>query len=78
MTPKTNWSNIENDHVKPICMFDICKDEKLGEAFCWKNTQPLLKDFHQQKGIKNNFLDYPLQFIKTYHLIKLNDQVRRK
>ena len=26
MTPEMNWSNIEIDHVKPICMFDISKD----------------------------------------------------
>ena len=28
-----NWSNIEIDHVKPNCMFDISKDEELKEAF---------------------------------------------
>ena len=39
-TPEMNWSNIEVDHVKPICMFDVTKDEELKEAFNWKNTQP--------------------------------------
>ena len=27
-TPEMNWSIIEIDHVKPICMFDVSKDEK--------------------------------------------------
>ena len=51
-TPEMNWSNIEIDHVKPICMFDVSKEEELEEAFNWKNTQPLLKQDHQQKGTK--------------------------
>ena len=49
MTPEMNWSNKEVDHVKPICMFDVPKDEELGETFSWKNTQPLLKHDHQKK-----------------------------
>ena len=55
MTPEMNWENIEIDHVKPICMFDVTKDEELKEAFNWRNTQPLLKQHHLQKGIKFNF-----------------------
>ena len=74
MTPEMNWSNIEIDHVKAICLFDVSKDEELREAFNWKNTQPLLKQDHQQKGIKFNFLDYQLQFIKAYQFIKLNEK----
>ena len=31
-TPEMNWSNIEIDHVKPICMFDVSKDEEVKEA----------------------------------------------
>ena len=27
MTPEVNWSNIEIDHVKPICLFDVSKEE---------------------------------------------------
>ena len=73
-TPDMTWSNIEVDHIKPICMFDVSKDEELREAFTWKNTQPLLKKDHQLKGTKFNFLDYQLQFIKTYHFIKLNEE----
>ena len=64
MTPEMNWSNIEIDHVKAICMFDVTKDEELRKAFNWKNTQTLLKQDHLQKGIKFNFLDYQLQFVK--------------
>ena len=40
MTPEMNWSNIEIDHVKAICMFDVSDDEQLKEPFSWKNTQP--------------------------------------
>ena len=54
-------------------MFDVTKDDELREAFNWKNTQPLLIKDHLQKGIKFNFLDYQLQFIKAYQSIKLNE-----
>ena len=74
MSPEMNWQNIEIDHVKAICLFDISNDEELKPAFNWKITQPLLKQDHQQKGIKFNFLDYQLQFIKAYHFLKLNGQ----
>ena len=74
MTPEMNWNIIETDHVKPICMFDVSKEEELKEAFCWKNTQPLLKHDYQKKGIKFNFLDYQLQFIKPYQFIELNEK----
>ena len=70
MTPDMNWTNIELDHVKPICMSDVSKDEELKEAFKWKNTQPLLKEVHQQKGIKFSFLDYQLHFTKAYQFLK--------
>ena len=55
MTPEMNWSNIEIDHVKGISLFDVSKDEELKEAFSWKNSQPLLKRDHRQKGTKFNF-----------------------
>ena len=74
MTSEMNWSNIEIDHVKPICLFDVSKDEELKEAFSWKNIQPLLKHDYQLKGTKFNFPDYQLQFIKAYQFIKLDDQ----
>ena len=73
-TPEMNWQNIEIDHVNPICLFDVSKDAEFKEALSWINTQPLLKQHHQLKGIKFNFLDYQLQFFKAYQFIKLNDQ----
>ena len=73
-THEMNWSNIEIDHVKPIYMFDISKEDELRDAFSWKNSQPLLKEVHQQKGIKFHFLDYQLQFIRAYQFLKLNEE----
>ena len=73
-THEMNWENIEIDHVKPICMFDVSDDEKLKEAFSWKNTQPLLKKYHELKKTKFTFLDYQLQFTKAYQFIKLNEE----
>ena len=73
-TTEMNWSNIEIDHVKPICMFDVTKDDELREAFNWKNTQPLFKHNHQQKGIKFDFLYYQLQFIKANQFLKINEE----
>ena len=75
-TPEMNWENIEIDHVKPICKFDVTKDDELREAFNWKNTQPLLKQDHQQKGSKFNFLNYKLHFIKAYQFLKVNEEER--
>ena len=72
-TSEINWSNIEIDHVKPICMFDVSKDEELKEAFSWKNTQPLLKEVHSRNGVKFDFLDFQQQFIKAYQFLKLNE-----
>ena len=33
MTPENIWQNIEINHVKAICLFDVPTDEKLREAF---------------------------------------------
>ena len=76
MTPEVKWLNIEIDLMTPICMFDVSKDEELRDAFNfnWKNSQPLLKEVHQEKGIKYNFLDYQLQFIKACHFLKLIEE----
>ena len=74
MTPEMSWSNIEIDHVKAICLFDISKDEELKKAFNSKNTQPLLKHDHQKKSTKFNFLDYQLQFIEAFQFVKLNEK----
>ena len=55
-------------------MFKISDDEELKLAFSWKNTQPLLKNVHSQKGVSVIFLDYQLQFIKAYQFLKLNEE----
>ena len=55
-------------------MFDVTKDEELREALNWKNNQPLLREVHQQKCVKFNFLDYQLQIIKAYQFNKLNEE----
>ena len=39
-TPGMNWTDIEIQHVKAICLIDVSKDEELREAFNWKTTQP--------------------------------------
>ena len=72
-TPEMNWQNIEIDHVKTICLFDVSNDEELKEAFSRKNTQPLLKQDHHLKGTKFSFLDCQLQFNEAYQFINLND-----
>ena len=56
-TTETNWSNIESDHVKPIFLFNVSDDKEFRIASKWKNTQPLRKEVHSQKGVKSNFLD---------------------
>ena len=39
-TPDMNRSNIEIDHVKSFCMFDVSKDEELKEASLGKVHNP--------------------------------------
>ena len=74
MTRDMNWTNIQIDHVKPICLFDVSKNDELRESLCWKNTQPLHKRDHQHMGTKFKFLAYQLQFIKAFQLLKLNEE----
>ena len=69
-TPEMNWRNLEIDHVKPVCLLDVYKDEELKEAFSWKNFQPLLREIHKQKGKKYNFLANQLQFTEAYQFLK--------
>ena len=57
-TPKMNWKEIEIHHVKQFSSFDRSNDEGYRETFNWKNTQPLLKEVHSQKGTNYDFLDY--------------------
>ena len=75
-THEMNWSNIEIVHVRPHCMFVVTKDDELKEAFCWKYTQPLIEQDHQKKGIKFNFLNYQLHFIKANHFFKIEGKRR--
>ena len=63
LAPKMSWNNIHIDHVKPICSFDVSKDEGLREAFIWKNTELLLKKGNLEKCRNFNLLDNILQFI---------------
>ena len=74
MTPEMNWTNIEIDHVKAICMFDVSDYERLKETFNCRNIQPLLIKDHQQKGTKYNFLDCQLQIIKSYQFLRMNEE----
>ena len=36
MTRDMTWDNIEVDHIKVVCSFDVSKDEDLKEAFNWR------------------------------------------
>ena len=74
ITPEVNWSNTENYHVRPICLFDVSNTDELKEAFCGKSTQPFLKKDHLQKGTKYSFLKYQLQFIKAFQFIQLDEE----
>ena len=81
MSSEMNWSKNKFDKVKPIPSFDVSNDEELLEASNWVNTQPLLKEFHHQKGRKFdlffcliNLLHYRLQSIKAYQFNELNEQ----
>ena len=38
--PEMRWFNIETDHVKPICFFDVFKVDEMKEAFSWKILSP--------------------------------------
>ena len=69
-----NWTKLEFDHVRPICVLNVSKVKKLSEAFNWKKTQTLLKQDHQHRGTKFTFIDYQLQFFKAYQFIKLREE----
>ena len=40
MTPEMNWSNIEVDHVKPICLFHVSQDEEQKKRSPGKTLSP--------------------------------------
>ena len=65
MTREMNWTNIEVKGVRPICLFDVCNNDELKEAFCWKKTRTLLRKVHQQKRIIINFF-----YIINYNFLK--------
>ena len=71
MTPEMKWSNIEIDYIKAICLFDVSDDEQLKEEFFWKNTQPLLKRDHQQKGTKINFFILSTTIYKSMSIYQI-------
>ena len=74
-----NWSNIDIDHVKLVCSYDISNKDELKEAFCWKfSAQQFLKEVHSQKRVKYNFLGYQLQFFKAYQFLKEKEEERFK
>ena len=66
-----NWLNNEVDHVRPVSLFDVSKEQNLNGAFCWKNTHTHLKQNHQQKELNKLFLGYQKQFTRAYQFIKL-------
>ena len=77
-TTEMNWTKVEMDHAKAICLFDVSKNEELKEAFTWRNTQPLLKHDHHLVRTKFNLLDCQLQFNKAYQFLKINEEERLK
>ena len=74
MTHDMDWSNVEVDHIKPICLFDVTKDDELKEVLSWENTQPILKEVHQQKCTEIILLNYQPQFIEACQFLKLNEE----
>ena len=78
MTPEMNLRNIETYQVKPICLFNVSKHKEVKEAFSWKNTQPFGKKIHKQKGVKYNFLDYQLQFMKANQFVRIHEEGRNQ
>ena len=55
-----NWSNIENDQVKPVCLFELSSDEGLQEAFKRINTQPIIKQIHQREGTNEIYMFFQI------------------
>ena len=60
--------------MKLISSFDVSNGGELKDAFNRVNTQPLLKEVHSQKDIRLFFLDYRLQFGKSYLVLNLIDE----
>ena len=66
MDGRKKCSKCENEKLKE----NSTKDQELREAFIRKDTEPLLKQDHQQKRTENKFSDYQLQFCRAYQFIK--------
>ena len=73
MTSDMTCNYIDIYRVKLICSFNVLYDNQLKEAFCWKNTQTLIKQDHQIKGTSLKFLEYQLHFIQAYQFINLSN-----
>ena len=51
-----NWSEIENNQVKPNSSIDISNYERIRRAVKRIESQPLRKQNHLHKGTKFDFL----------------------
>ena len=49
ITLETNRSNIENDHVKPVCMFNISDDKELKHAFNSEHTNVIQRSSFSER-----------------------------
>lgn len=45
-----NYGKWEIDHIRPICSFDLTKDEDIIQCFHYTNMQPLWREENQAKG----------------------------
>ena len=45
-----NYGEWEIDHIRPICSFDLTKDEDVIQCFHYTNMQPLWREDNQAKG----------------------------
>ena len=45
-----NYGEWEIDHIRPICSFDLTKDEDVIQCFHYTNMQPLWREENQAKG----------------------------
>lgn len=56
-TDKMNWDNHGSvwhiDHIKPLCSFDLTKEEEIRLATCKNNLQPLLVEDNLAKSAED-------------------------
>ena len=62
MTPEKNWTIIEIEDMRPICLFNVSDEKELKNAFVWRDTQPFLNHIDHQEGIniKDQIINYKL------------------